>query len=37
MQHGVELHELTSVASTLEDAYLDLTRDDVEYTAQVTA
>ena len=30
-QHGVELHELTPVASTLEDAYLALTRDQVEY------
>ena len=28
---GVELHELTPVQSSLEDAYLALTRDDVEY------
>lgn len=35
--HGVERHELTPVDSTLEDAYLALTRNDVEYTAQTTA
>ncbi|HWV76664.1 MAG TPA: ABC transporter ATP-binding protein, partial [Isoptericola sp.] len=28
---GVALHELTPVASTLEDAYLELTADAVEY------
>lgn len=35
-QHGIELHELSPVVSTLEDAYLDLTRDHVEYMAQGT-
>ena len=30
-RHNIELHELTPVASTLEDAYLALTRDQVEY------
>ncbi len=29
--HGIELHELTPVAATLEEAYLTLTRDQVEY------
>lgn len=32
-QHGIELHELTQVTSSLEDAYLALTRDEVEYTS----
>ena len=32
-QHGVELHELSPVQSSLEDAYLALTRDHVEYAA----
>ena len=31
--HGVELHELSPVASSLEDAYLELTRGEVEYAA----
>lgn len=31
--HGVALHELTPVATSLEEAYLSLTRDAVEYTA----
>lgn len=30
-QHGIVLHELAPVASSLEDAYLALTRDSVEY------
>lgn len=30
-QHGIELHELSPVQSSLEDAYLALTRDHVEY------
>ncbi|MGO1539461.1 MAG: ABC transporter ATP-binding protein [Leucobacter sp.] len=29
--HSIPLHELTPVSSSLEDAYLALTRDDVEY------
>jgi len=29
--HGVPLHELTPVRSSLEDAYLELTKDEVEY------
>lgn len=33
-QHRVELHELSPAASSLEDAYLALTRSAVEYTAQ---
>ena len=28
---GIELHQLTSVTSSLEDAYLALTRDELEY------
>ncbi|MFT4232192.1 MAG: ABC transporter ATP-binding protein [Leucobacter sp.] len=31
--HAIELHELSPVASSLEDAYLELTRDEVEYAA----
>ncbi len=31
-QHGVRLHALVPVESSLEQAYLDLTRDSVEYT-----
>lgn len=30
-QHGIELHELSPIAGSLEDAYLDLTRDQLEY------
>ena len=30
-RHAIELHELTPVTSTLEEAYLELTRDHVEY------
>lgn len=37
VQHGIELHELTPVASSLEDAYLALTRDEVEYTTPQAA
>ena len=32
-QHGLVLHELTPVAGSLEDAYLALTQDEVEYHA----
>ena len=32
-QHGIELHELSPVQSSLEDAYLALTRDHLEYAA----
>ena len=28
---GIALHELTPVAASLEEAYMDLTADDVEY------
>ncbi|MBP1324950.1 ABC-2 type transport system ATP-binding protein [Leucobacter exalbidus] len=31
---GIELHELASSGSNLEDAYLSLTQDDVEYTTE---
>ncbi len=31
--HGIELHELSPVAASLEDAYLALTRSEVEYAA----
>lgn len=30
--HGIVLHELSSAGSTLEEAYLSLTRDELEYT-----
>jgi ABC-2 type transport system ATP-binding protein len=30
-QNGIELHELSPIAASLEDAYLALTRDQVEY------
>jgi ABC-2 type transport system ATP-binding protein len=33
---GIVLHELTPVEATLEDAYLELTQDDVEYHAEVS-
>ena len=32
---GVVLHELTTVMGSLEDAYLDLTHDEVEYRAEL--
>ncbi|PRI11690.1 ABC transporter ATP-binding protein [Leucobacter massiliensis] len=32
-QYGIELHELSPVGASLEDAYLALTRDEVEYQA----
>ena len=32
-RHAIPLHELTPVQTSLEDAYLELTRDDVEYAA----
>jgi ABC-2 type transport system ATP-binding protein len=31
LAHGIVLHELTPASGTLEDAYLGLTGDDVEY------
>ncbi|MGA1836326.1 ABC transporter ATP-binding protein [Herbiconiux sp. 11R-BC] len=34
---GVALHELTTVQGSLEDAYMDLTRDEVEYRTTVPA
>jgi ABC-2 type transport system ATP-binding protein len=33
---GIPLHELTAVGASLEEAYLDLTKDDVEYHAGTT-
>lgn len=33
VQHGIELHQLSSIAVSLEDAYLALTRDELEYRA----
>jgi ABC-2 type transport system ATP-binding protein len=33
---GIRLHELTTVGASLEEAYLDLTKDDVEYHAGTT-
>jgi ABC-2 type transport system ATP-binding protein len=35
-RHGIPVHELTPVHTSLEDAYLELTRDDVEYAAAGT-
>ena len=34
-QHGLRLHELAAVTTSLETAYLELTRDSVEYTGAV--
>ncbi|MGA0566209.1 ATP-binding cassette domain-containing protein [Rathayibacter sp. KR2-224] len=34
--HGVALHELTPVDASLEEAYLELTQDQVEYHSEVT-
>lgn len=31
--HGLRLHELAPIAASLESAYLELTRDSVEYAA----
>ena len=33
---GIPLHELTTVGASLEEAYMDLTHDDVEYHAGIT-
>lgn len=35
-QGGIVLHELTPLAASLEDAYLELTQDDVEYHSEVS-
>ncbi|EPR76163.1 ABC transporter, ATP-binding protein [Leifsonia rubra CMS 76R] len=35
-QAGIVLHELTPLAASLEDAYLELTHDDVEYHSEVS-
>jgi ABC-2 type transport system ATP-binding protein len=35
-RHAIPVYELTPVQTSLEDAYLDLTRNDVEYTATTT-
>ncbi len=37
LRHGVLLHELTPVHASLEEAYLALTSDDVQYTSSTTA
>jgi ABC-2 type transport system ATP-binding protein len=34
--HGIALHELTSVQGSLEEAYMSLTRDEVEYRTSLT-
>jgi len=34
---GIPLHELTPVGASLEEAYLELTQNDVEYHSEVTA
>ena len=36
-QHGIALHELTPVRTSLEDAYLELTREHVEYQTGASA
>ncbi len=36
MQSGIVLHELTPVSASLEDAYLELTQDEVEYHSEVS-
>jgi ABC-2 type transport system ATP-binding protein len=36
-EHGVRLHELTPVQASLEQAFMELTRDSVEYHATATA
>ncbi len=33
-RHGIELHELTPAVASLESAYLELTRDAVEFGGQ---
>jgi ABC-2 type transport system ATP-binding protein len=35
-RHGIPIYELTPVQTSLEDAYLELTRSDVEYAASAT-
>ncbi len=35
--HGLPLHELTPLSASLEDAYLSLTRDEVEYRSEAVA
>ena len=35
--HGIVLHELTPVSASLEEAFMDVTRDDVEYGARPEA
>ena len=33
---GIVLHELTALSASLEEAYLELTQDDVEYRTEVS-
>ena len=35
-QAGIVLHELTPINASLEEAYLELTQDDVEYRTEIT-
>jgi ABC-2 type transport system ATP-binding protein len=35
-RNGIVLHELTPLTASLEDAYLELTQDDVEYRTEVS-
>ena len=35
-EHRLSLHELTPLRASLEDAYLALTRDEVEYRSEMT-
>ena len=35
-RNGVVLHELTPLSASLEEAYLELTQDDVEYRTEVS-
>jgi ABC-2 type transport system ATP-binding protein len=34
-EHGLRLHELTSQQASLEEAFMELTRDDLEYAAEL--
>ncbi len=36
-EHGVVLFELTALSASLEEAFMELTKDDVEYQAIATA
>ncbi len=34
-EHGLRLHELTPQQASLEEAFMELTRDDLEYAAEL--